>query len=73
MLLHKRRKEAEKCNYLGIEIREKLVERANEWTSRLGFKDHVHFVYSNATISLASLMSGYPGTVNRYNVCSVKN
>ena len=65
MLLHKRKNDMDKRNYLGVEIREKLVERANEWTSRLGFTDHVHFAYSNATISLASLMMGYPGVLKR--------
>ena len=74
MLLHKRREEQHAgegqqqptSNYLGIEIREKLVERANEWVARLGFQDNVHYAYSNATISLASMMANYPGKITRY-------
>ena len=58
-----------KMNYLGIEIREKLVERANEWTQRLGFQDNVHYKYSNATISLSRIMAGYPGPVHRSEEC----
>lgn len=43
-----------------------LVERANDWTQRLGFQDQVHYVYSNATISLGTMMKGYPGPVDRW-------
>ncbi len=75
MLLHKRRMDQRPqqigvedqptpdCNFLGVEIREKLVERANEWRDRLGYKGRVHYAYSNATISLATMMQGYPGVV----------
>lgn len=47
-----------------------LVERANDWTQRLGFQDQVHYVYSNATISLGTMMKGYPGPVDRWVACS---
>ncbi len=32
---------------------------------RLGYRGRVHYIYSNATISLASMMANYPGTINR--------
>jgi len=38
-----------------------LVERANTWAARLGCEQDVQFVYSNATISLATMLSSYPG------------
>ncbi|GAX77532.1 hypothetical protein CEUSTIGMA_g4976.t1 [Chlamydomonas eustigma] len=63
MLKHKRQKDSIQMNYLGVEIREKLVERAKEWAGRLGMCDHVHFVHTNATISLSTMMAGYPGPI----------
>lgn len=42
-----------------------MVERANEWATRLGVKDQAHYIYSNATISLDSILSTYPGRVDQ--------
>lgn len=38
-----------------------LVERAREWAARLGCAGDVQFVYSNASISLATMLASYPG------------
>ena len=40
-----------------------LVERSNEWAARLGVAGRVAFVFANATVSLRSMMSSYPGRV----------
>lgn len=50
-------------NALGLEIREPIIKRANEWAGHLGLADRVHFVRSNATVSISSLLSTYPGPV----------
>ncbi|XP_047323128.1 tRNA (guanine-N(7)-)-methyltransferase-like [Impatiens glandulifera] len=47
-------------NYLGLEIREKLVKRADSWLNDLGLRN-VHFMYANATISFKDIVSTYPG------------
>ncbi|GAB2227504.1 hypothetical protein Droror1_Dr00009326 [Drosera rotundifolia] len=47
-------------NYLGLEIRKKLVERANCWLKELTLHN-IHFVYANATVSFQQLISSYPG------------
>jgi hypothetical protein len=46
-----------------------LVERAVEWASRLKCEQDVQFVHSNATISLASMLSSYPGRSAQMFVC----
>jgi len=52
-----------RCNYLGVEIRRPLVERANEWTRQLRCEGNVHYVFANATVSLRGMLEGYPGRV----------
>ncbi|KAL2478446.1 tRNA (guanine-N-7) methyltransferase [Forsythia ovata] len=47
-------------NYLGLEIRPKLVTRANYWVNELAMRN-IHFVFANATISFKQLISTYPG------------
>ncbi|XP_027161584.1 uncharacterized protein LOC113762363 isoform X1 [Coffea eugenioides] len=47
-------------NYLGLEIRRKLAERANYWANDLAL-NNVHFVFANATVSFKQLISAYPG------------
>ena len=37
--------------------------RANFWARELGLNDRVHFTFTNITISLQSLLEGYPGVV----------
>ncbi|KNA08566.1 hypothetical protein SOVF_161140 isoform A [Spinacia oleracea] len=47
-------------NYLGLEIRKKLVTRANFWAKELNLLNS-HFMFANATISFQQLASSYPG------------
>jgi tRNA (guanine-N7-)-methyltransferase len=56
------------CNFLGIEIRAPLVERANKWAAKLGCQHRVHYLYANATVSLATLLGTYPGPLVRVAV-----
>lgn len=48
-------------NYLGIDIREAVVDRANRWARSIGQGGRVAFVLANATISIKSLFASYPG------------
>ncbi|XP_031406779.1 uncharacterized protein LOC116215275 isoform X2 [Punica granatum] len=47
-------------NYLGLEIRQKLVKRANCWVKELQL-DNIHFLFANASVSFNNLISSYPG------------
>ncbi|CAH9085476.1 unnamed protein product [Cuscuta epithymum] len=47
-------------NYLGFEIRPKLVKRAVYWANELGLKN-IHFMFANATVSFERIVSTYPG------------
>ncbi|XP_076919792.1 uncharacterized protein LOC143580732 [Bidens hawaiensis] len=47
-------------NYLGLEIRKKLVTRAETWVKELALSN-VHFLFANASISFKQLISTYPG------------
>ncbi|KAL4563640.1 hypothetical protein LXL04_027685 [Taraxacum kok-saghyz] len=47
-------------NYMGLEIRKKLVTRAEKWAKELAL-NNIHFVFANATISFKELISTYPG------------
>jgi tRNA (guanine-N7-)-methyltransferase len=42
-----------------------LVDRANKWAEVLGCSGSVHYVFTNATISLAPMLSSYPGRVDQ--------
>lgn len=42
-----------------------VVERANAWAALLGCQKRVHFLSTNATVSLESLLSTYTGTLAR--------
>lgn len=53
-----------RANVLGLEIRGKLVERAQIWRERLGESrglDNAHLMSGNATITLQHLLASYPG------------
>ncbi|KAF8061311.1 trmB [Scenedesmus sp. PABB004] len=50
-------------NYLGLEIRQPLVERANKWAAELGLGGRVRYVFTNVSVSLAGLLASYPGPV----------
>ncbi|XP_059649035.1 uncharacterized protein LOC132294990 [Cornus florida] len=47
-------------NYLGLEIRQKLVKRAEFWVNELSLRN-IHFIFANATVSFKQLVSTYPG------------
>ncbi|KAK8271410.1 hypothetical protein V6Z11_D11G259300, partial [Gossypium hirsutum] len=47
-------------NYLGLEIRAKLVKRAEFWVKELALSN-VHFMFANAAVSFKQLVSTYPG------------
>lgn len=51
-------------NFLGLEIREPIVERALQWSEKLGLDAHVHFMLANATVSIGELVASYPGEVS---------
>ncbi|KAJ0797368.1 putative tRNA (guanine(46)-N(7))-methyltransferase [Helianthus annuus] len=47
-------------NYMGLEIRKKLVTRAEKWVKELALSN-IHFLFANASISFKQLISTYPG------------
>ncbi|KAL6130467.1 hypothetical protein ACLB2K_068846 [Fragaria x ananassa] len=47
-------------NHLGLEIRQKLLKRADVWVKELSLSN-IHFMYANATTSFNQLVSSYPG------------
>ncbi|XP_022980361.1 uncharacterized protein LOC111479752 [Cucurbita maxima] len=59
-LLWLAKKHLDSRNFLGLEIRQKLVKRADVWVKELGF-NNVHFMFANATISFKQIISSYPG------------
>lgn len=50
-------------NCLGLEIRDPAIDRANRWANQLGYHRRVRFVRANATVSLTSMLSTYPGPI----------
>ncbi|CAM6114079.1 unnamed protein product [Calypogeia fissa] len=48
-------------NFLGLDVRERLVDRAKLWAEELNLSGNVHFVTANATVSFRSLLATYPG------------
>ncbi|MDY7016507.1 MAG: tRNA (guanosine(46)-N7)-methyltransferase TrmB, partial [Cyanobacteriota bacterium] len=49
-------------NFLGLEIREPLVEEANDLRDRLGLRN-LHYLFCNVNIDLASLLQSLPPAV----------
>lgn len=49
-------------NYLGLEIREPLVDQANEWRAELG-SSNLYYLFCNANNSLRPLLSSLPKDV----------
>ncbi|CAI5467942.1 unnamed protein product [Closterium sp. Yama58-4] len=47
-------------NFLGFEIRDKLVQRTDTWRRQLALRN-AHFVVANATSALESVLATYPG------------
>lgn len=59
MVLAKRR--AGTQNFLGLDVRDRLVDRAQQWAEELNLSGNVHFLTANATIAFRSLVATYPG------------
>ncbi|KAI5011059.1 hypothetical protein ZWY2020_013196 [Hordeum vulgare] len=57
----------EKRNYLGLEIRQKLVERTQFWVTELGLRN-VYFMFANATVSFEQIVSSYPGPLSLVSI-----
>ncbi|KAF0916676.1 hypothetical protein E2562_010525 [Oryza meyeriana var. granulata] len=53
----------ERRNYLGLEIRQKLVERSRFWVTELGLRN-VYFMFANATVSFDQIVWSYPGPLS---------
>ncbi|CAJ1948837.1 unnamed protein product [Sphenostylis stenocarpa] len=47
-------------NFLGLEIRQRIVKRAEIWAKDLAL-NNIHFLFANATISFKQLVESYPG------------
>uniref|UniRef100_A0A804P5R2 tRNA (guanine(46)-N(7))-methyltransferase n=1 Tax=Zea mays TaxID=4577 RepID=A0A804P5R2_MAIZE len=54
-------------NYLGLEIRQKLVERAQFWVNELELM-YVYFMFANATMSFEKIISSYPGPLSLVSI-----
>nr|CAB3473248.1 unnamed protein product [Digitaria exilis] len=54
-------------NYLGLEIRQKLVERTQFWVNELGLRN-VYFMFANATVSFERIISSYPGPLSLVSI-----
>ncbi|MEN9223587.1 MAG: tRNA (guanosine(46)-N7)-methyltransferase TrmB, partial [Thermostichus sp. BF3_bins_97] len=52
-------------NFLGVEIRQALVERANAWRDELQL-DNLHFLFANINVSLRHLFA--PGDLSRVTI-----
>ena len=57
------RRDLGRRNVLGLDIRSKLVARARKWAETLG-AGNVSFMLANATVSVDSLLEGYPGPLD---------
>ncbi|CAM0881289.1 unnamed protein product [Alopecurus aequalis] len=58
---------SERQNYLGLEIRQKLVERTQFWVTELGLRN-VFFMFANATVSFEQIVSSYPGPLSLISI-----
>ncbi|RZC69415.1 hypothetical protein C5167_032506 [Papaver somniferum] len=47
-------------NYLGLEIRQKLVDREQLWVKELSLSN-IYFMFANATVCFDQIVSTYPG------------
>lgn len=54
-------------NFLGVEIREPLVARADRWVREEGL-GNLHYVSGNINVSVKSLLDSYPGPLNLVSV-----
>ncbi|XP_015693927.2 tRNA (guanine-N(7)-)-methyltransferase [Oryza brachyantha] len=58
---------SERRNYLGLEIRQKLVERSQFWVTELRLRN-VYFMFANATVSFNQIVSSYPGPLSLVSI-----
>ncbi|KAH9535444.1 hypothetical protein CY35_17G053600 [Sphagnum magellanicum] len=65
MLLAKRT--AAPCNFLGLDVRDKLLQRSRLWAEELNLTN-LHFMVANATIGLDAILSTYPGKVSLVSI-----
>eukprot|EP01024_Parvocaulis_polyphysoides_P022929 TRINITY_DN2121_c0_g5_i1.p1 TRINITY_DN2121_c0_g5~~TRINITY_DN2121_c0_g5_i1.p1 ORF type:complete len:335 (-),score=35.98 TRINITY_DN2121_c0_g5_i1:204-1058(-) len=70
LMLLNRREEAAKTqrNYLGLEIRKPVVDRANKWAALVGAQGKVWFELVNATKSLKDIVKDYPGKISTISI-----
>ncbi len=55
-------------NFLGLEIREPLVQEANNWRNQLGLTN-LHYLFCNVSNSLPSILDSLPnGTLQRVTI-----
>jgi tRNA (guanine-N7-)-methyltransferase len=54
-------------NFLGVEIREPLVVRADRWVREEELRN-LHYVSGNINVSVKSLLASYPGTLDLVSV-----
>ena len=55
-------------NFLGLEIREPLVDEANSWRDELGLKN-LHYLFANANNSLGEILASLPrGVLQRVTI-----
>ncbi|KAG1355464.1 putative tRNA (Guanine-N(7)-)-methyltransferase [Cocos nucifera] len=54
-------------NYLGLEIRQKLVQRSDFWVYELGLRN-IYFMFANASVSFEQLVSSYPGPLTLVSI-----
>ncbi|CAL1382141.1 unnamed protein product [Linum trigynum] len=54
-------------NYLGLEIRKKLVKRAESWVKDLALTN-AHFIFANAAVSFRHLVVSYPGPLTLVSI-----
>ncbi|XP_026409419.1 uncharacterized protein LOC113304502 [Papaver somniferum] len=59
-LLWLAKKSPQTNNYLGLEIRQKLVDRAQLWVKELSLSN-IYFMFANATVCFDQIVSTYPG------------
>lgn len=52
----------------GLDIRERLVNRAKLWSEELNLCANVHFVTANATVAFKSLLATYPGPLTYVSI-----
>mmetsp|Transcript_2516 Transcript_2516/g.16624 ORF Transcript_2516/g.16624 Transcript_2516/m.16624 type:complete len:311 (+) Transcript_2516:1115-2047(+) len=63
-LLSWAKQDSQGLNYLGIDIRNPIIDRANRWSHELHLCGSVHFVLGNGTLFLDQVLKNYPGPVH---------